>query len=290
VLRDPQALVPLTVAGRLWEEAARTEDASGLGLAVAQRLESQLTSSPLLALARRSHTLGAALEVGTRLGSRFNTGQHFWLSKRGDELALCCGYTPVLQRGRRQVSDYVLGQMISLVRAGAGPGWRPSEVHCEGDPPPHAEELAALASRSTHFGASCTAIVLPRRALALRMPPVGRDEVSEDPLPDAGFEGSVRQTVDALLRLGSLHLAAAAEAAGMSARSFQRRLAETGASFGQIVDAARFEAARSMLADPAVKVIEVSAQLGYNDSANFTRAFRRWTGLPPQEFRRLTAR
>ncbi|HET6303220.1 MAG TPA: helix-turn-helix domain-containing protein [Myxococcota bacterium] len=43
-----------------------------------------------------------------------------------------------------------------------------------------------------------------------------------------------------------------------------------------------------MLRDPGVKIIEISAQLGYRDSANFTRAFRRWTGVAPQVFRRIT--
>jgi AraC-like DNA-binding protein len=41
-----------------------------------------------------------------------------------------------------------------------------------------------------------------------------------------------------------------------------------------------------MLADPRVKVIDVSNELGYSDSANFTRAFRRWSGVAPQLFRR----
>jgi AraC-like DNA-binding protein len=290
ILRDPRALLPLTVVGRLWEEAARVEVDSGIGLAVAERSERLISSSPLLWLVRREQTVGAALEVGARFGSRFNTGQRFWLTARGDEVAMSCDYTTALRNGRRQVSDYVLMQMINLIRAAAGRSWRPSEVHCEGDPPAHAEQIAALASRSTHFGAPCMAIVFPRRVLALRLPPSGdRGAAGEELLPDAEFEGSVRQTVDALLRLGSLNLAATAEAAGVSVRSFQRRLAETGASFGEIVDAARFDTARKLLADPTVKVIDVSTQLGYSDSANFTRAFRRWTGLPPQEFRRLAA-
>ena len=43
-----------------------------------------------------------------------------------------------------------------------------------------------------------------------------------------------------------------------------------------------------MLADPDVKVIEIAGALGYTDAGNFTRAFRSWTGLSPQEFRRTS--
>jgi AraC-like DNA-binding protein len=91
-----------------------------------------------------------------------------------------------------------------------------------------------------------------------------------------------------LVGLGLPRLELAAEVAGMSQRSFQRRLAEAGLRFGRLVEEARFEAARRMLRDPGVKIVEISAQLGYRDSANFTRAFRRWTGVAPQVFRRIT--
>jgi AraC-like DNA-binding protein len=48
----------------------------------------------------------------------------------------------------------------------------------------------------------------------------------------------------------------------------------------------RFEAAVRMLDEPSMKIVEIAADLGYTDSANFTRAFRRWAGVPPQAFRR----
>jgi hypothetical protein len=43
-----------------------------------------------------------------------------------------------------------------------------------------------------------------------------------------------------------------------------------------------------LLADRTLRVIDVSTELGYGDSANFTRAFRRWTGVSPQVFRRVS--
>ena len=41
-----------------------------------------------------------------------------------------------------------------------------------------------------------------------------------------------------------------------------------------------------MLADPSQSQLEVSMSLGYADAANFTRAFRHWTGVTPTDFRR----
>src|SRR5262249_47336207 len=105
-------------------------------------------------------------------------------------------------------------------------------------------------------------------------------------IPSDSFEESIHSVVEALVRVGSAALATAAEATQMSERSLQRRLAERGLRFAQLVDDVRFESARRLLRDPGVKIVEVSAELGYTDSANFTRAFRRWSGVSPQAYRR----
>jgi AraC-like DNA-binding protein len=47
-----------------------------------------------------------------------------------------------------------------------------------------------------------------------------------------------------------------------------------------------FSEAQRMLGDPDRRVIDVALDLGYSDHAHFTRAFERWTGIPPREFRR----
>jgi AraC-like DNA-binding protein len=196
----------------------------------------------------------------------------------------------LLRLGRQPVRDLSLVLWLKALRKLLGPAWRPLEIHLEGDPPRYAGELRAMAARTIRFQQPTTAIVFPRADLARRIPmpalPIGR--IAAAPSPAADFVGSIRQTISALLQLGVLQLGLAAEAAGMSERSFQRHLGEVGLTFSTLVEGARFEAAARMLADPAIKVIDVSTQLGYSDSANFTRAFRRWSGVSPQRFRRAS--
>ena len=69
-------------------------------------------------------------------------------------------------------------------------------------------------------------------------------------------------------------------------RSLQRRLAELGVSYSEIVDRVRFRVASELLRDDGVKIIEIAFAAGYSDPAHFTRAFRRWTSLTPVEYRR----
>jgi AraC-like DNA-binding protein len=92
--------------------------------------------------------------------------------------------------------------------------------------------------------------------------------------------------VRCLLQVGELSLAAASEIAGTSTRSLQRHLARIGLRFADLVDDARFGRACELLREPGAKVVDVAAELGYTDSANFTRAFRRWAGVSPRAYQR----
>lgn len=71
---------------------------------------------------------------------------------------------------------------------------------------------------------------------------------------------------------------------GMSECTLKRRLAEQRTSYTQLLDQARRTRALELLRSSA-SVEEVSTMLGYSDAANFTRAFRRWTGQSPRALR-----
>lgn len=78
----------------------------------------------------------------------------------------------------------------------------------------------------------------------------------------------------------------AAEMANLSVRSFQRKLAAVDVVFTDLFDEVRAELAAEMLEDANVTVEETAKALGYSTSSNFARAFQRWTGETPAEFRR----
>lgn len=71
----------------------------------------------------------------------------------------------------------------------------------------------------------------------------------------------------------------------MSSRTFKRRLAEQGTSFSTLLEEARQLEAITLLRRSPLPLERVATELGYADPANFTRAFKRWTGLTPSAFR-----
>jgi AraC-like DNA-binding protein len=285
LLLSPTALVPYPLAGAIFEEGFRASGDPALGLRLGAA-SSVTELNEWAGVLDRARTIAGFLRVVAAAGRRFNTGQQFWIARRGADLCLHWRYTSRLTDGRPVVRDFSLALVLEALRLAAGDAWRPRWIRFEGAPPPHAEELAALAGESAAFDAPYVAVAISRDQLARRFPRIPAPPVSDAAVPVDDFAGSFRQLAAALLEIEELDLAVAAEAARMSERSLQRRLAEAGTSFARIVDDVRFDAACRMLGDPARKIVEISADLGYTDSANFTRAFRRWSGLSPQAFRR----
>jgi AraC-like DNA-binding protein len=100
------------------------------------------------------------------------------------------------------------------------------------------------------------------------------------------FGGAVLRIVATLLPDGRPDIRLVSQVVRLSPRTLQRRLHAEGLTFAGVVARARFAEALRMLDDPTRKVIEVALDLGYSDPAHFTRAFERWTGLTPREYRR----
>ena len=78
----------------------------------------------------------------------------------------------------------------------------------------------------------------------------------------------------------------AAASQNMSLRTFQRRLEDEGTRFRALLDQTRTERAESLLGDPACSLSEVGCHCGFSEQASFSRAFKRWTGKTPSDYRK----
>jgi AraC-like DNA-binding protein len=76
----------------------------------------------------------------------------------------------------------------------------------------------------------------------------------------------------------------------LSARTLNRRLADEGTHFRELGLQSRHRRACRLLAESDLPIIRIALQLGYQDGANFTRAFRRSFGLSPIDFRKQATR
>jgi AraC-like DNA-binding protein len=134
--------------------------------------------------------------------------------------------------------------------------------------------------------------ILNERRVA-RLAPPARIELADaavnawnSPSAAPDFVVSVRQAIETL-SCGEDYPAVRQTAAfvGISVRTLQRRLAQAGASHHRLVAQTRFATAAAVLEQTDAKILELALDLGYSDHANFTRAFRRWAGCAPREYR-----
>ncbi|MDN6320070.1 MAG: AraC family transcriptional regulator [Marinobacter sp.] len=101
---------------------------------------------------------------------------------------------------------------------------------------------------------------------------------------DAGFDCRVRRVIETSYPFPP-KLARVAATLYVSERTLKRRLQEEGASFQNLVDQVRLERAREFLTGTGMNLNQIADVLGYADAANFTRAFKRWTGVSPSHYR-----
>lgn len=93
----------------------------------------------------------------------------------------------------------------------------------------------------------------------------------------------------ARLSQGEINQDELAREIGMSSRTMRRRLSETSLTFQQLLDECRMrQAMLEFRAHPQSSIAQVALRLGYAEHSNFTRAFSRWAGMPPQQYRAMT--
>lgn len=100
------------------------------------------------------------------------------------------------------------------------------------------------------------------------------------------LDGRVRSLVSRTLSEGVPNVADVAARLGLSARTLQRRLAVQGHAFQDLVDEARQDLAVRLLRRTDYALAEVAFLTGFAEQSAFTRAFKRWRGETPANFRR----
>lgn len=183
-----------------------------------------------------------------------------------------------------------------MLRAAVGTAGASIELHLRSPEIRSARDNPLLSNIDVRFGQTVSGVAFPSALLGWRLPPRNpprarlefeRRLAASRPAPD--FASSVRQVAGPLLEQGYPDVRRVAGSIGLSARTLQRRLAESGESYSQLVENERFARAAEGLRDPRATITGIALALGYRDLATFTHAFRRWTGVSPREFRRQAA-
>ena len=95
----------------------------------------------------------------------------------------------------------------------------------------------------------------------------------------------VKSKIVDLLSSGMVTEQDMASALNLSLRSLQRKLREENTSYKEILEETRRDLANKYIQNSRLTISEISFLLGFSEISNFSRAFKRWNGRPPSEFR-----
>jgi AraC-like DNA-binding protein len=198
-------------------------------------------------------------------------------------------------RSDRMHAEFVMGGILRMSRAFAGRKVNPRGVAFDHPRPGHHREYIRMFGESVRFAQPWTCIEFDATILDARnlhqhpqLYSVLRSEAERSLERLASESGSAERLRRYLLSRPPARIPdmmAAARDLGMSPRSLRRRLASEGTTYRALVQSALEESAGHLLRDPRKSVQETAYALGFSDAATFHRAFKRWTGLTPKEYR-----
>ncbi len=292
-LRDPEARIAGRTALGIWEDLRKATGDPLLQLRAPVDLPFG-AYRVIDYLADASATVGEAFECVTRFFRLI--AERVFLPVEGDQGGT--RITLVVEDGGPVppvYAEYVFAAVIGRIRANTKKALRVERVEFAHQPLAPASRYEAFFDCPVLFGAPVNRFRIAREewesptdhgdeALASLLEE--HAEILHRRLPEATSDivAEVRRVIlESLPEFpGAEEVAAALH---MSTRTLQRRLAGAKASFTEVGEEVRSELAKEYLTDSTVQISEVAFLLGFSEQSSFHRAFRRWTGHAPGQWR-----
>lgn len=234
-------------------------------------------------------TVYGSITTALELISKFQSSSRFWITEKEKEIWWFRQTTQAFECGTEQSEIQTLRYMIDAVRANAGQNWRPLKICLEAAPISELRTMEAFADSEIYYKQPAGGFAIPKSHLARQKhfnSPITNDTLLDKP-PSQEFVGSLRQILRSFVLVGDLKIETIAEATGLQVRALQRRLAGEGLNLKNLVNQTRYQASLELISDPGIQFTEIAQHLGYSDQAHFSRAFHRWAGVSPSEYRQL---
>lgn len=174
---------------------------------------------------------------------------------------------------------------LRTCRSRLGRSYTPLAVHLQRQAPADPKPWHDLFRAPLFFSAPCNLLEFDTAGFDSHLDDgLALDSESEQP-PLLIWEQRVRSAIENLLPEGEPSVQTIAEALNLSTRSLQRHLADEGCRYDLLLNQCRQNLALLHMSDPHSSLSEVAWLLGFSDPQSLSRAFKRWTGLTPTQYR-----
>jgi len=290
---NPDTRIPHRAAVALLEEAIAVTGDPACGLRAGEQIEPG-DFHVLEYAARAAPNLGEAVRVLARYFRLMHDAIEISLKEVGENVAWCHRTTDAVHLPPA-VNDFAVAASVTFVRRNVCHVEPPVEVWFTHAQPSYVAEYERIFQAPIRFGAPWNAVVLKPGRLSAPMlqanPRVSHAfELHAQTLLERlqrsdGTAGRVREAVLKELGSGEVSMSRVAQTLAMSVATLRRRLEAEGTTFSDLVDDVRKKLAHQYLSESSPSVSEVAFLLGFSNVTAFHRAFRRWHGMPPTEYR-----
>ncbi|SNR84122.1 AraC family transcriptional regulator [Puniceibacterium sediminis] len=233
-------------------------------------------------------TLGGAIDRSRRGLNRYlQTQTDLQLRIFGQKARWSIEFLDPGADGRFQNELLGVSYLIDGVRHFAGCGWSPTLIRSTCTGPAHAAALERIFEAPVMHCAKVTAVEFDTTLLsATGWPKTDRVTGLEPVIPPAsGYRAEVTALLAIALLEGQPKIDWVASKLDTNRRSLQRSLDSEGCNYSVLLDGLLKDRAILLLRSTDQNLTDIALQLGYSDGAHFSRAFRRWTGAAPSQYR-----
>lgn len=294
VLDEPDARIPNARLIELYEEVACRSGDPDFGLHMSEAADLGMFDVFGYTVLN-SPNLGEAFRRTMRFYQLWTNGGRLQLETTTREVRFRYAVDPSQPPGRHEC-EFTLAFPVVYANRLTGRNCSPRLVRFQHAKPRQTTEHTRIFKAPVRFNQSWNELVFAPEVLNYPLPAADPHlgsllvRLAEEQLtklaPPTTLVEQVEQLIAQALRGGDPSLPVVARQLGLSPRTLQRKLREANTSHQSILDDLRSTFARQYLRNPEFAVCEVAYLLGFSDASVFNRAFRRWTGLSPQEFRR----
>lgn len=290
-LQDPNARYPFTSLTRLWKLAADATQDPCIGLAAA-RFWHPTTFHALGYSWLASQNLKDAMMRMTRYSAIVTDSVRLTLTEAAEGFQFTLH--PRFEPPADEAMDAGMAIVLGMCRTSYGSTFNPLRVTMQRDTPANVEAFSQVFRAPIQFSAPENMLILSKADLTAPLPTANaelaraNDRVITDYLARFTHDSTkIRVQAKLLEQLSSGRATqeSVAKALAMSPRTLQRNLKQEGTSYKQLLDEMRRELASQYIKESRLSVNEITFMLGFSEPANFSRAFKRWTGTSPSEYR-----
>jgi AraC-like DNA-binding protein len=287
--------IPLQSAIEAVESAAEVTDTPDFGRRLAQRQGIEILG-PVGVAARTAATVADAMGIFANFMAAYSpalSARVAPLSQRPDRSFFEFRFLPERLPPHAQGIELSLGVTLKVLRLLLGAQYSPLSTHLTHKPLAPVDEYREYFGCRVHFSQ-------PRAGFTIRTADLSRsishDELAHHAVVEyltsvIGPRGpemshSVRTIARQLLPTGAVSREVIAAQFNMHPKTLQRRLAEEGTTFYDLIDGMRRDTAEHYLRDTDIDLSHLTRELGYTEQSVLTRSCKRWFGIGPAAYRR----